>query len=228
MNRRCSPARAPRSRSSAQPSSRPAPRRCCTWAPARSSRRATRPARAGHHVAGSSGASPISSSEPDAPIVTVCRDGQQSLLAAATLSELGYSNVRALQGGTNAWRAAGLDLELGLSGVLSVPKRRTGLRPGPQLRRYAALPPLGDRPRRKVRDLRAPLGILRATQIPSPSARRAEMSRSDSGGLLTAQVAHRAPIGIQCSREEAICDDRPTDRAILPGQRRGPRPSASK
>ena len=59
--------------------------------------------------------------EPDAPIVTVCRDGQQSLLAAATLSELGYSNVRALQAGTDAWRAAGLDLELGLSGVLSPP-----------------------------------------------------------------------------------------------------------
>ena len=60
-------------------------------------------------------------SDPDAPIVTVCRDGQQSLLSAATLSELGYSNVRALQAGTNAWRAAGLDLELGLSGVLSPP-----------------------------------------------------------------------------------------------------------
>ena len=59
--------------------------------------------------------------EPDAPIVTVCRDGQQSLLAAATLSGLGYSNVRALQAGTAAWRAAGLDLELGLSGVLSSP-----------------------------------------------------------------------------------------------------------
>ena len=37
-----------------------APRRCCTSAPARSSRRATRPARAGPRAAGSSGASPSS------------------------------------------------------------------------------------------------------------------------------------------------------------------------
>ncbi len=55
------------------------------------------------------------------PLVTICRDGRQSLLAAAALSELGYSDVRALDGGTGAWRAAGLPLELGLSGVLSPP-----------------------------------------------------------------------------------------------------------
>ena len=55
------------------------------------------------------------------PLVTICRDGNQSLLAAAALRDLGYHNIHALAGGTTAWLAAGLPLERGLSGVLSPP-----------------------------------------------------------------------------------------------------------
>ena len=54
-------------------------------------------------------------------VVTICRDGRESLLAAAVLGDLGYSDVRALIGGVEAWRDAGLPIELGLSGVLSAP-----------------------------------------------------------------------------------------------------------
>lgn len=54
-------------------------------------------------------------------VVTVCRDGWESLLAAAALGDLGYSDARALAGGIEAWRKADLPLELGLSGVLSAP-----------------------------------------------------------------------------------------------------------
>ena len=55
-------------------------------------------------------------------LVTVtCRDGQNSVLAAATLRGLGYGNVYVLSGGMNAWRAAGLAVETGLSGVMSPP-----------------------------------------------------------------------------------------------------------
>lgn len=56
-----------------------------------------------------------------APVAAVCADGCQSLLAAAALSEMGYINVRALDGGVEAWRASGFELEIGLSGVLSPP-----------------------------------------------------------------------------------------------------------
>lgn len=55
------------------------------------------------------------------PVVTVCHGGRESLLAAATLRDLGYGDVRALAGGVDAWRAAGLPVERGLSGVLSAP-----------------------------------------------------------------------------------------------------------
>ncbi len=57
----------------------------------------------------------------DAPVAVTCGDGRQSLLAAATLRELGYSNVVALAGGMAAWRAAGQPLEEGLTGVIRTP-----------------------------------------------------------------------------------------------------------
>ena len=54
--------------------------------------------------------------------VTVsCRDGQNSPFAAATLRDMGYGSVAILAGGMNAWRAAGLPVETGLSGVMSPP-----------------------------------------------------------------------------------------------------------
>ena len=57
----------------------------------------------------------------DQTIVTVCHGGRESLLAAATLRNLGYGDVRALAGGVGAWRAAGLPIEQGLTGILSPP-----------------------------------------------------------------------------------------------------------
>lgn len=57
----------------------------------------------------------------DASIVVTCVDGRQSLLAAATLRQNGYSNARALAGGINSWQAARLPVEEGLAGVTRTP-----------------------------------------------------------------------------------------------------------
>lgn len=56
-----------------------------------------------------------------APIVITDEDDSGALLAAATLRELGYSDVSALAGGVRAWRAAGLPVEQGLTGVMRPP-----------------------------------------------------------------------------------------------------------
>ena len=57
----------------------------------------------------------------DASVVVTCGDGRQSLLAAVTLRQMGYSNVAALAGGLTAWRAARLPVEEGLTGVMRTP-----------------------------------------------------------------------------------------------------------
>jgi rhodanese-related sulfurtransferase len=47
----------------------------------------------------------------DAIVVLVCQEGYQSSLAASTLHELGLRHATDLEGGFDAWRAAGLPIE---------------------------------------------------------------------------------------------------------------------
>ncbi|MDX2007237.1 MAG: rhodanese-like domain-containing protein [Meiothermus sp.] len=46
-----------------------------------------------------------------AEIVVYCRSGRMSALSAQALVRLGYTNVRELKGGFEAWKAAGFALE---------------------------------------------------------------------------------------------------------------------
>lgn len=56
------------------------------------------------------------------PVVVTCATGRQSVLAGATLRELGYQHVAVLSDGMQAWRQAGLPSEKGLRGVMSPPQ----------------------------------------------------------------------------------------------------------
>lgn len=47
----------------------------------------------------------------DQPIIVYCQRGQRSALAARTLMEMGYTNVRSLAGGIAAWKDANLPVE---------------------------------------------------------------------------------------------------------------------
>jgi rhodanese-related sulfurtransferase len=51
--------------------------------------------------------------DPTCRILTVCEFGRVSTLAAATLRELGFRHVVALDGGMKAWREAGYPLVSG-------------------------------------------------------------------------------------------------------------------
>ena len=57
----------------------------------------------------------------DTPLIVICEDGRQSLLAAQTLLERGWGEVSVVRGGMEAYREEGLPLEVGLTGVLSPP-----------------------------------------------------------------------------------------------------------
>jgi rhodanese-related sulfurtransferase len=49
--------------------------------------------------------------DPRRPLIIMCDAGYQSSLAAATLQELGHDRATDLDGGFQAWRAAGLPVE---------------------------------------------------------------------------------------------------------------------
>jgi rhodanese-related sulfurtransferase len=57
----------------------------------------------------------IESLIPDkqAPIVLYCGGGYRSALAAESLGQMGYTNVRSMDGGIRAWKEAGYPIEQG-------------------------------------------------------------------------------------------------------------------
>ena len=57
----------------------------------------------------------------DTPVAVTCHDGRSSVLAGATLKELGYPRVSVLDGGMVAWQKMGLPVEKGLAGVMAPP-----------------------------------------------------------------------------------------------------------
>ena len=61
--------------------------------------------------------------DKSAPITVTCSgsDSRQSVLAAATLLDMGYTNVSALDGGMSAWQDSGRLVEKGLTGVMYPP-----------------------------------------------------------------------------------------------------------
>ena len=95
----------------------------------------------------------------NAPVVIYCAGGTRSVFGAETLQQLGYTNVRSLAGGFNAWKTAGLPW--------SVPQTLTP----DQRRRYSRhliLPEVGEAGQRKLLDAR--VLIVGAGGLGSPAA----------------------------------------------------------
>jgi sulfur-carrier protein adenylyltransferase/sulfurtransferase len=93
------------------------------------------------------------------PVLLYCAGGTRSVLAARTLQEMGYSNVRSLRGGFTAWKDAGLSFV--------VPRTLTS----EQMHRYSRhvlIPEVGEAGQLKLLDARVLL--VGAGGLGSPSA----------------------------------------------------------
>ncbi len=103
----------------------------------------------------------IAKHAPDlaAPIVVYCASGNRSLLAARSLAELGYTNVRSLAGGFTAWKRAGLPWHA-----------PAVLRPEQEARysRHVLLPEVGVAGQRKL--LAAKVACIGAGGLGSPAS----------------------------------------------------------
>ncbi len=95
----------------------------------------------------------------EAPVVLYCASGTRSVLAARSLVELGYTNVRSLAGGFTAWKRAGLPWEQPVS-----------LRPDQETRysRHTMIPEIGISGQLKL--LSAKVLCIGAGGLGSPSS----------------------------------------------------------
>jgi len=95
----------------------------------------------------------------ETPVVLYCASGTRSVLAARTLGELGYANVRSLAGGFTGWKRAGLPFEQPLA-----------LRPDQEARysRHVLIPEVGVAGQLKL--LKSKVLCIGAGGLGSPSS----------------------------------------------------------
>jgi len=79
----------------------------------------------------------------NAPLIMYCAGGNRSALAAATMRQLGYTNVRHMSGGITAWKQAGLDVV--------APKQWTAQQRD-RYSRHFVLPEVGEPGQQKISD----------------------------------------------------------------------------
>ncbi len=103
----------------------------------------------------------IESLVPDksTPVVAMCAGGQRSLLAAETLSNLGYNQVHSLKGGFHAWKSEGYASEIP-GGLSSQAKERYA--------RHLRMPEVGEAGQEKL--LASKVLLIGAGGLGSPAA----------------------------------------------------------
>ncbi len=95
--------------------------------------------------------------DPAREILTLCATGRRSLLAAATLRELGYANVASVRGGFSRWLAEGLPVAHGALGADAAERYA----------RHLVLPEVGVAGQQKLIDAR--VALIGAGGLGSPA-----------------------------------------------------------
>jgi molybdopterin/thiamine biosynthesis adenylyltransferase/rhodanese-related sulfurtransferase len=114
-----------------------------------------------HHVSKSYIEQQIEAAAPDrtAPVILYCAGGIRSLFAAQTLAEMGYTDVKSLRGGFQAWKGAGFDFDTPV--VLSAEQKQ-------RYSRHLLIPEVGSAGQQRLLDSKALL--IGAGGLGSPAA----------------------------------------------------------
>ena len=127
------------------------------------------------------------------PLLLLCAGGSRSLFASRNLLDLGYRDVRSVRGGFNAWKAAGLPLEL--PATLSAEERA-------RYSRHLLVPEVGEAGQLKL--LSSRVLIVGAGGLGSPAAFYLAAAGVGKLGLIDDDVVDRSNL----QRQILHTDDR--------------------
>lgn len=127
-----------------------------------------------------------------APIVLYCAGGTRSALAARSLKELGYANVKSMRGGFTAWKRAGHKIHIAKS---LTPEQLS------RFSRQLIIPEVGEAGQRKLLDARVLL--LGAGALGSPTALYLTAAGVGKIGLIDSDVIDRSNLQRQILHTDA-------------------------
>ena len=131
-------------------------------------------------------------SDPNQTILLLCASGSRSLLAADQLSRLGYTDVRSVDGGFDAWKDAGLAFET--PAMLDNADRA-------RYARQLTLPEVGEAGQTKLRDAR--VLIIGAGGLGSPAAYYLAAAGVGHIGIVDHDVVDRSNLHRQILHRDA-------------------------
>ncbi len=141
-------------------------------------------------------------SDRDRPVIVYCASGTRSLLAAATLRQMGYVDVRSLAGGFDGWKASGRPW--------IVPPQLTDDQKA-RYRRHLLLPSVGEQG--QLRLLEARVLLIGAGGLGSPVALYLAAAGVGSLGVVDPDVVDRSNLQRQILHRDADTDVAKVDSA---------------
>ena len=129
----------------------------------------------------------------DTPVVLMCAGGTRSLFAADDLLRLGYRDVRSLAGGFNAWKRAGLPVDV---------PRTLGLEERERYGRHLSVPEVGEAGQTRLLESRVLL--IGAGGLGSPAAYYLAAAGVGTLGIVDDDVVERSNL----QRQILHTDDR--------------------
>ena len=126
------------------------------------------------------------------PIVAYCAGGNRSAFAAASLRELGYTNVTSMIGGFAAWKQAGLEFEVPVTLTAEQSVRYS---------RHLLMPEVGEAGQIKL--MKSKVLLLGAGGLGSPSAYYLAAAGVGTLGIIDSDVVDRSNLQRQIIHNES-------------------------